>query len=350
MAASTFMSRQQGTGRCNRPERPSSAGLRAVEKGTSFRRFAALAHFFPPRLAISHCLGLAACILAFSPAGQAQAPAQGEVANSSGTAKRLRLKDAPQTAPPRESCAPKNLPWRSIERQDLVGFSDKLCTESDSSLEVRFDQTGRRLILGAQAQVAFSDTGMIIIEWGALRAMRQGRAGTSLVEVEGFSGKASTSGSGFIACCGTAQNCPAMSGLIQRTPQLNSQVCSSACFFVAVYGSTEVQSLDASLGKVDLSPGLASVVCQGRPPSPPLPLPESDFLDLIDSTTIVGTGARRDQLGMTDKALRKAGAELPSASSGDDLAELQLETVDQPLLPMSLPEPPPPPRPPLDQR
>jgi hypothetical protein len=212
-------------------------------------------------------LFLTGSLLSFASWGWAQND-MGEVVAAEGTAQR--------TPPPG---------GEPLGLGALVALLNQLQARSESKLGVLLD-IGPTFVLKGEVAITIAEktlNGAVLdLAQGTLRAVTFGSA----IQIRTSSGGVITARSGFIVSCG-APPADICGPVRTRAP--------NTCLFIGVYGSAQVQAVGVM---APLDPQLCTYVEPGRPPDPlpPERLSLSDFQDLLDQTTIVGTGAEKDRL------------------------------------------------------
>lgn len=222
-----------------------------------------------------------------------------------------------------------------LEVDDPVRVGDELKTERESELSILL-LNRHQFTLGADVtaslQVQQGNDSVIVLVVGTIRVVSSGRPQSTIV-VKTPTGQIVARNTGFIVSCPPAP--PEGSGI---------------CTFVGLYSESEVLSIaQPDLQPVILQPQFYTELGIGQAPTHPQRMSDARFQQLIEATTILGTGAASDRLASTDASageLDRAAASNAAQRNGStpEIGRIPDQPLDE-FEPLPLP-PPPPQRPP----
>lgn len=174
--------------------------------------------------------------------------------------------------------------WQRLTVPGDVFFHDQLRTQAASKLKVLFHDDsvltlGENALMTIDEQVvqpAAPGTSIFTILQGMLQAVVSDRYQLpgSRFEVRTPTGVAGVRGTGFIVSC-----------------QADS------CLFLCLFGRIQVTSPAFPNVPVFLDRQFYTEVRANQPPTSPQVMPEAQVQNLVEQTTVIGTGAQQDRLG-----------------------------------------------------
>ncbi len=150
--------------------------------------------------------------------------------------------------------------------------------------------TGHKFVLSEEVKVTVETRTLpsgesrveMILGDGTIRVVTADTPG-ALIVTRTATGQARSKVAEFIVSCGP----PAM-----RSTDI--------CMFVGVHGRTVVESLAFPGQPTTLESQFFTKVQKNQLPDPPQLMPNAQYQNLLMATTVIGTGAEQDRIGMTD--------------------------------------------------